>query len=213
MLQYLEGLNPLLPWSVLTLAIWASVYLIRRWAPVLWTIPTLVWARDWAIAQWPDSDDAILDLWKVYQTLPSVLAGALVGAWQMCSDPAAAWKGAAAGALAVAWHHLLKALPFIPYLGKLGKFRVPRMPMLVFALLGSGCAGLKAQDVRDASRVIAEILCARENAPRLGLSFDDVREGYCAADAVIGPYLDRVDKAPDESVGLATQAVGTCPEK
>jgi hypothetical protein len=209
-LEFLTRLHPLFPWSLLTLAIWASVFAIRRWAPLLWTVPTLVFVRDWAIAKWPDSDDAILDLWKAWQALPSILAGALFGAWQMGSDPSAAWKGAAAGALAPALHYLLRALPFLPYLGKLGKVRAPGLPMLVFALLAGACAAVNANTVRDARRVIAELVCANENAPRLGLSVEDVRKGYCAADAVIAPFLERVDKDPDAAVGVATQAVGTC---
>jgi hypothetical protein len=214
LLETLAGVHPLLPWSILTLAIWVSVFAIRKWTPLLWTVPTLVWARDWAIARWPESDDAILDLWKVVQALPAILTGALVGAWQMGSDPSAAWKGAAAGALAPAIHYLMRALPFLPYLGKLGKARPPRLLLLVLAASGVSCAALRAQDVRDARHVIAEILCARENAPRLGLSVEDVRRGYCAADAVIAPFLDRVEKNPDEAVGLATTPpVGACAEQ
>jgi hypothetical protein len=213
LLNTLAGVHPLLPWSILTLAIWLGAYAVRKFAPALWRVPALLSLRDQLLAAYPQAATLWELAWGVWQALPSVGAGALLGAWQLGTEPGAAWKGAIAGAIAPLWHHAAKALPWLPYLGRLGKVRLPRLPMLIFALLAGACAAINASTVRDARRVIAELLCARENAPRLGLSVEDVRRGYCAADAVIGPYLDRVERAPDESVGLATQAVGACPEK
>jgi hypothetical protein len=157
-LASLSALHPLLPWSLLTLAIWLGVYLLRRFAPVLWTVPTLVFVRDWAVAKWPDSDDAILDLWKVVQALPSIMTGALVGAWQMGSDPSAAWKGAAVGSLAPALHYLLRALPFLPYAGKLGKTKPPALMLVAFLL--ASCSDMSAQ--QRAETVVDAITRAKQ---------------------------------------------------
>jgi hypothetical protein len=191
LLATLAGIHPLLPWSLLTLAIWFGVYAIRKWAPLLWTVPTLVWARDWAIARWPESDDAILDLWKVVQALPAILTGALVGAWQMGSDPAAAWKGAAAGALAPAIHYLMRALPWLPYIGKLGRPSVPKTGLLVLAgFVVWSCATWKP--AAKTANELARDMCALFFSEAQGISFEDAAEMACDTHEKVKPFLDEL---------------------
>jgi hypothetical protein len=66
--------------------------------------------------------------WNTWQALPSALAGALFHAWQQGGSFEAAWKGAAITTLAPLTHHLLKALPIVPYDGKLGPIPAKKLP-------------------------------------------------------------------------------------
>jgi hypothetical protein len=56
----------------------------------------------------------------VLQALPGVMASAAIAALGSGGDPLQAAKGAAVAALAPLWHHLLKALPGLPYRGAMG---------------------------------------------------------------------------------------------
>lgn len=104
----LETVHPAAPWAVLTTAVWLAVYVVRRYLPDVWTrLETL------GPANAPAS--------TVFQALPSVLAGALAGVALTGGDYREAWKGAAAGALAPLVHHVLKALPVVPYRGAKGE--------------------------------------------------------------------------------------------
>jgi hypothetical protein len=192
------------PWVLLTLSIWIGVALTRHFLPKLWNVSTFVFARDRLVKAYPDLQGFFVSLWHAVQTWPSLALGVLVGAYQLGTSPADAWKGLAFGLFAPLLHHLLKILKKPPTLAVMG--------LWLLAVLG--CSAVPLSDIRDANRVIAEILCARENAPRLGLSIEDVRKGYCAADAVLRPFLDRVQTNPDEAVGLATEPpAGTCPKE
>lgn len=187
------------PWVLLTIGIYVAVAIIRAVIPKLWSVSTLLFLRDRAVKAYPDLEGFFVGAWHLVQTWPSLATGALIGAYQLGSSPGDAWKGVAFGMFAPLLHHLLKILKKPPTLA-------------VLAFLSLGCSSVRPADIRDANRVVAEILCARENAPRLGLSLEDVRKGYCAADAVLRPFLDRVQANPDEAVGLATtEPAGACP--
>lgn len=103
---WLVALHPSAPWVLLTVAIWASAALCRRYAPAAWS---------WMASVGPESGH-LSDVW---QALPSVLSGALAGAALTGGDYAGLWKGALAGTLSPLLHWLLKKSP-IPYTGKLG---------------------------------------------------------------------------------------------
>lgn len=105
-------------WLALTGAIWIAVYLIRRFLPALWL-------RFEAFG--PDGNTAA----RVFQALPAVLLGAIAAVFLSGGDFASSWKGAAAGALAPLWHHLLKA-----YRGEVARKVI--LPLLAFSLIGCG---------------------------------------------------------------------------
>jgi hypothetical protein len=100
---FLESVHPATPWALLTAACWGAVYGVRRWAPG-------VWARLEAFG--PEATPAA----RVFQALPSIMAGALVGVALTGGDYHQAWKGAASGALAPLIHHVMKS-----YRGAVGR--------------------------------------------------------------------------------------------
>lgn len=105
---WLVAINPALPAVALVLVLWAPQAAMRRWLPGLWT-------RFAALG--PQAQLAR----QLFQGLPSVVGGALLGALSAGGDPWEAATAALVGAVAPFWHHLLKALPFVPYDGELGK--------------------------------------------------------------------------------------------
>lgn len=111
--DYLAGLHPLAPWLALLEAIFLPQYLVRKYRPKWWE-----WAATfgWRVA--PETTFVAMAL-KVWQGLPSVLAGALFTAYMSGGDPRAAFYGALVGAAAPLRHELLKRLPnsVVPYVG------------------------------------------------------------------------------------------------
>jgi hypothetical protein len=95
----------LYPWAPLTAGLWAAQYAVKRWVPGVWGF----------LADIPfgpcRAKPALKIARKVWQGLPSVATGALVGALVVGQDPRDAWIGAVAGAVAPVWHEILKALP------------------------------------------------------------------------------------------------------
>jgi hypothetical protein len=207
LLAYLTALHPLAPWGLLTLAIWLSAYVIRKLVPKLWELPAALALREAAFLRFPDLRPALSFLWSVWQGLPSVLLGALVGAWQLGTDPAAAWKGAIAGALAPALHHLLKALPFIPYRGELGS--TSRLPppsggfVLVLALGLPACSSWKptARTVND----VARELCSLFFAERQSISIEEAAETACETREQLDPWIEQVLAAKQTAGAAATK--------
>ena len=132
-IEYLQSIHPVLPWAILTALIWAVQWAIRKWAPGIWE----------RAANVPFGDDkplvpVVRVARKVWQGLPSVLVGALIGALAIGQDPRGAWLGALAGAVAPVWHELLKAFPG-PYRG--GSPPAAALLLLVISLPTQGCAG------------------------------------------------------------------------
>jgi hypothetical protein len=208
LLASLTALHPLLPWGLLTLAIWLSAYVFRKLVPKLWELPAALALRESAFQRFPDLRPALSFLWSVWQGLPSVLLGALVGAWQLGSDPGAAWKGAIAGALAPALHHVLKALPFIPYRGELGgTSRVPPLPpgfVLVLALgLLQSCSNWKpaARTVND----VARELCSLFFAERQSISLEEAAKTACETREQLDPWIEQVLAAKQAAGAAATK--------
>ena len=104
--DWMVGVHPSLPWALLTIVIWLGAYLVRRYQPDLWR---------WMASVGPEGGH-VADVW---QALPSVLSGALVGAFATGGDYAGLWKGALSGTLAPLIHWALKKAP-VPYRGSLG---------------------------------------------------------------------------------------------
>jgi hypothetical protein len=125
---YLEALHPVLPWAVLTLLVFVTVWASRKVAPRLWL---------WFDEVTPDGMVS-----HVIQGLPAVLVGALASELLTGGDLAAAWKGALAGALAPVTHLLLKASP-VPYQGAIRAVanKAGLGTLVAVVLLLSGCQG------------------------------------------------------------------------
>lgn len=109
----LASIHPLAPWLVLLELIFLPQYLVRKYRPTWWE-----WAATfgWRVA--PETTVVALAL-KVWQGLPSVLAGALFTAYVSNGDPRAAFYGALLGAAAPIRHELMKRIPnsVLPYVG------------------------------------------------------------------------------------------------
>ena len=104
--SYLAAINPALPAVALILVLWAPQAAIRKWLPALWALPAS-WGPQWVGAR------------HVWQSLPSLAGGALMGAMSSGGDAWSAAWGAVAGALTPVFHHILKASA-LPYDGELG---------------------------------------------------------------------------------------------
>lgn len=89
-----QNIHPAAPWLLLTLGVFATVWLTRKFIPGLWV---------WFDSITPDGSIA-----HVVQALPSVLLGAVAGVLLQGGDIAEAWKGALSGALAPVVHLVLK---------------------------------------------------------------------------------------------------------
>lgn len=107
-MKYLESTGgPLLPLALLTVAIWLTVYAVRRWLPRVWLRLEL------CIPTGTKTPVANLLL-----ALPSVAFGAALAASLSGEvSPGVAFCGAIAGTMAPVLHHLLKAIPWVPYGG------------------------------------------------------------------------------------------------
>lgn len=106
--QGLEGIHPQAPWFLLAGLVWLAVFCVRRYYPAAWE--TL---ESWG----PQGKPAAL----AFQALPAVIMGAAVAALSAGQDPWVAVYGAVSGAVAPLVHHLLKAIPWLPYTGKTGQ--------------------------------------------------------------------------------------------
>lgn len=100
----IDAVHPALFPITMVAALWVTQWAVRRWAPQLWE----------RTANWPfragllDFDVAMR---KVWQALPSVLGGAVLMWLASGGSLMELAAGAAFGALAPAWHELLKWLP------------------------------------------------------------------------------------------------------
>ncbi len=190
-----------LPWIGLTLAIWLAQYLVRRYLPRAWEVPANVPFGSANLA------GPLKLLRKVWQGLPSVLAGALAGAYLSGTSSENAWKGALAGALAPVWHELLKALPG-PYDGgstpppppavrdgdTLRIPRAPRVPLFGIALLIAAClpgpAGDASAEVCAKESGVALARCERLALERCGGKTADACAEYPAVEAECHRIVD-----------------------
>lgn len=98
-----SNLHPAAPWALLTVGLWLSVFCVRKYLPEVWIKLERIG---------PQSAPASV----VFQSLPTILAGALAGVYLSGGAFGDAWKGALSGAVAPLLHHLLKASP-LPYQG------------------------------------------------------------------------------------------------
>lgn len=90
--DHLNAISPAAPYALLTLAVFLSIYCMRRFAPRVWL----------------KLEDKLGDN-RIAQSLPAVLTGATVSAIVSGGDVGQSWKGALAGAVAPLLHHALKS--------------------------------------------------------------------------------------------------------
>lgn len=114
---WLADIHPWLPAVLLILAVWAPQWLVRKYRPKWWEyVATFGWRvvpAQFAPLIAPHVKAAL----KVWQALPSLLAGAMIGAVTTGGDPWGAVWGALIAALAPLKHEALKALPWLSYRG------------------------------------------------------------------------------------------------
>lgn len=96
----LESIHPAAPWVLLTLAIFAAVYAVRKWLPGAWAALDRVTLR---------GDHRTLS--ALLQSLGVTGASAIAAVFLSGGDFGAAWRGAMAGALAPVLHWVLRLAP------------------------------------------------------------------------------------------------------
>ncbi len=104
---WLAAINPGLPAAALVLVLWASQAAVRRYLPGAWAYMAKLG---------PKGQEAR----RLWQALPSLAGGALLGALTSGLDPWESVTAAVVGAATPLFHHLLKASP-LPYQGELGE--------------------------------------------------------------------------------------------
>jgi len=130
--------------AVNVLIVFLFVYAFRKLCPNAWI---------WLVKRIPyiDFDEtpirAILD--KALQSLPGTVFAAVMGAISSGGNVKVAALGALAGPLATLAHHILEAIPWIPYRGRLGasakqRFTPPPTDALLLFIAASCCFCLSA---------------------------------------------------------------------
>lgn len=101
--------------AVLCILVFAFVYLFRKFLPNQWI---------WLVKRVPylsfDETPLLAFLDKALQTIPGAVFAAIMGALSTGGNVKAAALAALAAPLATIGHHILAAIPWIPYLGRLG---------------------------------------------------------------------------------------------
>lgn len=128
LVAWLNAVDPVLPRALLVTAVFLLIYLLRKLFPRAWEL----FARAVPVAV-VDPAPVLLLLSKLWQALPGAAFGAALLAFTSGGDVRASVKGAIGGALAAFAHEVLKAVPWIPYQGAVGKLKPPTLPILVFA--------------------------------------------------------------------------------
>lgn len=148
------NIDPAVPRALFVIAILVSILLIRKAFPRAWEgfaravpLPAI------------DPQPLLLVLSKAWQALPATVLGAMTLALGSGGDIRSAVKGAAFGALAALSHEVMKAVPWIPYTGAVGKLKPPTLPVLYILGLTalsmpwlSGCAATSQSAVADVVR-------------------------------------------------------------
>lgn len=130
--------------AVNVLLVFGFVYLFRKLLPNQWI---------WLVKRIPylDFDEtpirAFLD--KALQSLPGTVFAAIMGAVSSGGSIKMAALGALAGPLATIAHHILEAIPWIPYLGRLGsrakqRFTPPPAGAVALFMAAGACFCLSA---------------------------------------------------------------------
>lgn len=171
------------PWALLTVVIWVAVLLTRKYLPLGWNVVAFLWLRDRLIAAYPDLKTWLPQAWHVVQGLPSILVGALYGAYLTGQNPRDQWLGVLFGAGAPLLHHLLKILG-----------RPPALTLLALCLLG--CASQQRPGI-DQALTTKQVLVGAEAACRLYRVFPNQIPRDATAEALCPYLLHEVGCAPE----------------
>lgn len=122
--------------AVLCLVVFLAVWGFRKLFPNAWV---------WLVKRVPslgfDETPVLEFLDKTVQALPGTVLAAVLGALSTGGSVKAAALAALAGPLMAIAHHILQAIPWIPYLGKLGKgFKFSKTTGASGLLILLGCA-------------------------------------------------------------------------
>jgi hypothetical protein len=134
------NVDPAVPRALLVLAVLVVVYAFRKLFPRAWeafasVVPVPV----------IDAAPVLLVLSKFWQALPGTLLGMTTLALSTGGDVSATIKGAVFGALAALAHEVLKAVPWVPYRGEVGRMKPPTLLVLhMLSLVLFGLAALCA---------------------------------------------------------------------
>lgn len=129
-----ENVDPTVPRALFVVAVLVAVWLLRKTFPRAWE----AFAR---VVRVPVIDPAPLLLLasKTWQALPGALIGGVTLALSTGGDVQATVKGIVFGALAALAHEVMKAVPWIPYQGTVGKTKLPSLPVLYLLGLVGFC--------------------------------------------------------------------------
>lgn len=197
-----SNIHPVAPGAVLALIVWAALWLVRKYAPNAWE----------SVAKLGPTDRRAS---VVFQALPAVLMQGAIAAYVAGGDVWEATKLAAWAFLAPLWHHLLKALPIVPYVG--GSFpaastAIPQPPkppsppgppaflcfVVVLHLSLVGCSVFSSPEVKNVVRTAddaARALCAIFHAERQGISVTEAFDAVCKTREVWEPFYRPVLQA------------------
>lgn len=186
--------------AAIVLGVFLAMWAVRSWLPQTWE----------RIADYGPADKTLRKLW---QSIPSLVSGALAGGF-LGGDFVQSAYGAVMATLAPMLHHVLKASP-LPYQGgkppasKRGGGPPVGPSVLLLCALAlpcvSGCAAWQkakpyARTVNDAARILCETTFAESaESERAGLS---PRE-WCAIHGNLKPFLEAVLSAQQVAAGKA----------
>lgn len=105
--------------GVLSIVVFLVVFGLRKAFPRQWEA-LVSWMPSLAFDEKPVMAILVGAARLAIQTIPGAVIGAVLGAFSTGGDPKAAALAALATGVAAAMHHAFKALPFIPYTGKVG---------------------------------------------------------------------------------------------
>lgn len=173
-----ENIDPTVPRALFVVAVLIAVLLLRKAFPRAWE----AFARVVHVPAF-DAAPVIVVVNKAWQALPGTLLGG-VTLGLGTGDVKTGIKGAAFGALAALAHEVLKAVPWIPYQGQVGKKGLPPavLPVLyLFALIGfsfaqPGIACTPAQQRAASADVVAKAEALAFNGATLALLQLDAQE-------------------------------------
>lgn len=104
----LYAIHPTVPYLALPAAIWLAALATRKWLPSAWRFLERIGPKK-ATAS------------RIWLALPSIMAGAVVAANTAGHNMWDAMIAAACAAGAPLLHHALKSIPWLPYVGELGR--------------------------------------------------------------------------------------------
>lgn len=183
------NVDPSVPRALFVVAVLVTVLLIRKAFPRAWE----AFAR---VVRVPVIDPAPLLLLasKAWQALPGAVIGGVTLALGTGGDVRAAVKGVVFGALAALAHEVLKAVPWIPYQGAVGKTKLPTLPILL-VLIGFSQLGITACTPDQQRAASADVVAKAE-----ALAFNGATVALLLLDDAEANYLDSLPRPTEQQL-------------